>query len=92
MCIYEFLAYSLHSTIWNAFLAITLLNLWGSRSTLVARWTAGQQAERSILHLRHVSRKIHLISPGYPLLSISLQCLIVCDQKYYLYDFPCHTF
>ena len=40
--------------------------LYGSsRSTGVARWTADQYPERSILHLGHVSYQIHLIFPRF---------------------------
>ena len=38
--------------------------------TVVTRWTAGQEVERSILHQGHVSYQIHLIGPDCPRPSI----------------------
>ena len=54
----------------------------------VAQWTAGQQAERSILACTRprgmIRNKIHLISPGCPLPSIALQCRITCRTSTHL--------
>ena len=44
----------------------------GIRGAMVARWTAGQHVERPILHQRHDSLQIHLISPWGPRPSIAI--------------------
>ena len=40
---------------------------WGSCSTLIVHWTAGQQIKQLILHMGHDPYQIHLVSPsGWP--------------------------
>ena len=56
---------------------ILSLKQGGVRSTVVVRWTVGQQVERSIMHRGIIHNKMHLISPGCPRLSIALECRIV---------------
>ena len=51
----------------------------GISGTMVARWTADQQVEQAILHQGHDSQQIHLISPGCPRPSITLQCRIMAS-------------
>ena len=47
----------------------------GRHGTVVARWTAGQQVERSILHLGYdYSHRNKSLAPGCSRPSISLQC------------------
>ena len=49
-------------------------NLWDIRSSVVARWNAGQQGDQAILYGRHIIHsKIHLIRPSCPLLCITSQ-------------------
>ena len=55
----------------------TQLFVKGTRSTVVARWTAGQDVQRSILHLRHDSQQI---SSHQPRLSPAEYSLIVHNQ------------
>ena len=49
----------------------------GTHSSVVARWIAGQQVKRSILHRGMIHNKQNLISPGCSRPSIPLQCRIV---------------
>ena len=51
------------------------------RGTVVARWTAGQQVERFMIH-----DKIQLISQGCPRPSIDLQCRIMACKNIHSFE------
>ena len=61
-------------------------NIGGNCSTVITRWTAGQQVKRSSLHLGHGWYK-KLISSGYHWFSIALQCRTVAQNTIHFISF-----
>ena len=53
----------------------SMLLFGGSRSTVLARWTAGQQVVWLILNLGHASFQNHLIRPSCPCLGCALNTI-----------------